>query len=173
MASKKPKAVIVATGIFFPVIAALLADAIGAISIGNIVNSAASVVRCVMLTEIPLWSILLTASLLFAAVFAYLSLVIYRRPGWLDFTKMMREGRLFKWSYDEDAEPADIVELCPECEYELDGSNCPMCGWMHWDISKTHALRVFSLQFRMELKKMIKWHIEKGTYKDLMAQKQG
>ena len=156
----------------------LLADALGAIDLGDIARSIASAGREAMAIHVPMWGVLLVTFLLFVAVSVHLALVIYRRPGWLDFTKMTHEGRLFKWSYDEDAEPVDIVESCVECEYELDGNKCPMCGWSHWDISKTHVLRIFSLPFRMELKKMIKWHIEKGTYRDEMGkltkpQKQG
>jgi len=122
-----------------------------------------------MVIQVPLWGVLLVSLLLFVAVSAYFSLVIYRRPGWLDFTKMMHEERLFEWGYDDDSEPMDFRELCPKCECELDGNDCPPCGWSRPFVHNGVLLPI-TRPIPGKIKKIVEWHIKNGTYKDMMAE---
>ena len=129
MAGKKAITAGIIVGIVGGTISILLANALGAIDLGSIARSVATAGREVMAIHVPLWGVLIISLLLFVAVSIHLALVIYRRHGWLDFTKMMHEERLFEWGYDDGAEPVGFRELCPECECELDGNACPPCGW--------------------------------------------
>jgi len=158
----------------FSVAASLVANWIGLIDLGNIVNSFASVVRCVMSIEIPVWVIPLVALPLIAAVSALAFIVARNRPpnepDWLGFTMLPYNGRLFEWdySYDDDTEPVNFRELCPKCKYELDGNDCPRCDWSSPFVFNG---RVFPVTHPIPgaVPRLVRGHIKSGAYRDIMA----
>jgi len=161
----------------FSVAASLVANRIGLIDLGNIVKSVASVVRYVMSIEIPVWVIPLVTFPLFAAVSALAFIVVRNRPPdppndpeWLDFTMLRYNGRLFGWDYshDDDTEPVNFRELCPECEYELDGNDCPKCGRSRPFVFRGQAFGI-THPIPGAVPRLVRGHIKSGAYKDIMA----
>jgi len=129
-----------------------------------------------MATQVPPWGVLSVSFLLFAVVSLHLSFVVFRKrppdePEWLGFTKLPYNGRLFEWdySYDDDAEPVNFRELCPECECELDGNDCPPCGWSRPFVHNGVLLPI-THPIPGKMKKIVEWHIKNGTYRDVMAE---
>jgi len=154
----------------------LLADTLGAIDLGDIARSIASAGREAMAIHVPLWGVLLVSFLLFVAVSLHLSFVVFRNrppddPEWLDFTKLPYKGRLFEWdySYDDDSEPVNFRELCPECEYELDGNDCPKCGRSRPFVFQGQAFNI-THPIPEAVIKLVKGHIKSGKYRDIMAE---
>jgi len=153
-----------------------VANALGVINLLGIVNAVISAVYFAMMIKIPLWSILLMAFLLFAAVSLYLFFVVFRKrspeppalPEWLDFTSIKHEGRLFEWDYNDDAEPVNFRELCAECECELNGNKCPQCGWSR-PFAFNGILLPITHPIPREVEKVVNWHIKNGTYKEFAA----
>ena len=154
----------------------LLSDALGAIALGDIARSIALAVHKTMAIQVPLWGVLFVSFLLFIAVSLHLSFVVFRKrpatdPEWLGFTKLPYKGRLFEWdySYDDDAEPVNFRELCPECEYGLDGNDCPQCGRSRPFVFRGQAFNI-THPIPEAVIKLVKGHIKSGKYRDIMAE---
>ena len=128
-----------------------------------------------MAIHVPMWGVLLVAFLLFVAVSMLTFVIIRNRPSddpeWLDFTKLWHNNRLFEWdySYDDDSEPVNFRELCPECEYELDGNDCPQCGRSRPFVFRGQAFGI-THPIPGAVPRLVRGHIKSGAYREIMAE---
>jgi hypothetical protein len=135
-------------------IGSILATFLLDINLNNIAVQTISVIRKILLFEVPVW-VLLIIALLSSFI------IIFRRkrqrpPKWLKFTKMEYKGHIFSWQYNG-KEPDEFKELCRQCGCEMEQSICPNCGY------QMVTMHLYPLLEK--LKKVIRWNIETGEYK--------
>ena len=143
----------------------LLADALGAIDLGDIVCSIASAGRKAMAIQVPMWGVFLVSFLLFAIVSMHLSVSVFNekkrrekvKANWRNRTSMEYGGHLFRWEYLPDWMPSNIREVCHMCGDDLGVFGCN-CG------SKRRPL-LGADTFILDLQKVIIANVKHGEYR--------
>jgi len=143
-------------------IGSLIATLILKISIKNIFRSIAIAVYKVLTFAVPVWVLLIIASLSVIALI-FLSRKRPKSSNWHWFRKMEYRGRLFSWEYPyQSDEPYNFKELCKKCGCELNETRCPNCDNVQTPLNRNSR---DYYPFISDLTKVITMNIETGKYK--------
>jgi hypothetical protein len=132
--------------------------------IADVFKLAVSGVYKVLIFSIPVWALL---AIIIPAVIVFIRYYKnHRLPDWYLYTKMLYNDRLFTWKYI-DGKPANINELCKQCEQNISGKTvCPNCNSSQIPSSREPDY----YELIKDLKNVIRQNIEKGNYRQYLGQ---